>query len=133
MNIAGYSVIVTCSICSIVGCGGTDRAESNYRSDVMSSYLAEATTSSFRIVRSIASKNRIEIYVACWTLRQNGVDVPDFSLDVPYDDVRPHLDRLAAQLLNMDEPKLRSLDESLEYHWSIYSPHRWEQTAGWNY
>lgn len=76
-----------------------------------------------QIVSSLAAKNRNVVHVALWTLEANDIDIPEgIDLKSRYDDNREPLQQLSGSLRLLDADKLAELDQSLQYHWRIYSP-----------
>ena len=83
------------------------------------------------IISSLESQSRTTTYVALWTLEQNGVSIPEIDFEKPYDSATPQLKQLAEELAALPQDRLSELDESLKYHWSIYSPMWSEGGNGW--
>lgn len=91
-----------------------------------------ATTNEAKIVSSLASTNRNEVYVALWTLEKSGHVVPKhIDFKAPYENNRKHLERLAGGLKKLGPARLMELDNTLEYHRSIYSPMWSPISANW--
>ncbi len=83
------------------------------------------------IVSSLESRNRATTHVVLWTLEQNGFSVPQIDFEKPYHVAAPQLQQLSEELADLPPSKLSELDESLKYHWSIYSPIWFEGGDGW--
>jgi hypothetical protein len=84
-----------------------------------------------KIIAYLGSRNRNATYLALWTLRSNGFDVPDIQYDKPYAEAEPQLRRLAENLRQLPASKLAKLNESLKYHTGIYSPIWSSGGGGW--
>lgn len=78
------------------------------------------------ILRALATKERNSVYVALWTLEQNGVlseeDLGKIDLSPPYHKVRPRIREVQANVRALPTEKLNALDKSLSYYQTIYSP-----------
>ncbi|MFC1601188.1 M56 family metallopeptidase [Candidatus Sumerlaeota bacterium] len=85
------------------------------------------------IISTLESRSRSGTYVALGALRQNGFTVPTIDFDKPYTEAQPELKQLTAKLTQLPKAKLAELNQSLAYHWRIYSPiwmtgeHGWKQ------
>ena len=84
--------------------------------------LATKDTSDDGIVSALESRDRTAVYIALWTLRQNGFAIPEIQLEGPYSDAEPALKELVGRLAQLPWVRLRELDESYYYHEIIYSP-----------
>ena len=84
-----------------------------------------------RIISHLESRGRTAAYLALWTLRKNGFDVPDIQFNKPYAEAQPKLRALADKLRQLPASKLTELDESLKYHTRIYSPIWSSGGEGW--
>jgi hypothetical protein len=74
-------------------------------------------------LQALELRDRNAVYVALWTLKQNGVAFPEsITFDRPYAEARPHLQAIREQLKLLPAWRLKALDESLAYHRQIYSP-----------
>lgn len=63
------------------------------------------------------------MHVALWTLRQNGIsNSPVVRFDASYSEVQPKIQAVGDYLKTLPEERLAMLDQSLAYHWKIYSP-----------
>jgi hypothetical protein len=74
------------------------------------------------IVHGIESRDRNTVRVALWTLQSNGFDIPEIDFDGPYSEAEPKLKRLVDQVARLPAARLRKLDKSYRYHYTIYSP-----------
>jgi len=113
---------LTCCLCVLVAaCGKKDGAAPAATSS--KGVSAAPSTSPHKIIATLSSPNRNILYVTLWTLEQNGVALPNtISLDHPYVQIAPHLQRLAQSLSQLSQSRLDELDRSLDYYNSIYSP-----------
>ncbi len=84
-----------------------------------------------RIISHLGSRGRNATYLALWTLRTNGFNVPDIQCNKSYAEAQPKLRKLADRLRQLPASKLVELDESLKYHTSIYSPIWSSGGEGW--
>jgi uncharacterized protein YceK len=74
------------------------------------------------IISAIASRNPNLVYVALWTLEQNGMAVPKIEFDKPYSEAEPKLRTLIDRLSRLPSDRQTELDESFRYHLTIYNP-----------
>ncbi len=89
------------------------------------------STTKPEIISALESGTRTRTYVALWTLRRNNFAVPQVDFNKPYSAAEPELQKLVQQLAQLPQAELAKLDESLKYHWKIYSP-IWSRGArGW--
>ena len=108
-------LLIPAILCSVIGCSKTGPSRNEYK-----------------IISSLASKNRNEVHVTLWTLEQNGLVVPaEIDFESPYEDNRKHLQHVSNELAKLEPATLADLDKSLEYHWSIYSPIWDPSSANW--
>jgi len=84
-----------------------------------------------RIIAHLESKHRTSTYVAIWTLRQAKIEAPDIDFDRSHSEAEPKLQALVKSLRELSKDRLAKLDESLAYHWSIYSPIWAKEGEGW--
>jgi hypothetical protein len=93
-----------------------------------------STTKEHAVVNALAIKERNSVQVALWTLQQNGVfgeEEIKIDLGPPYREVRPQIRAVQRRVRALPEGKLNALDESLAYHWRIYSP-IWPSCYKWD-
>ena len=82
-----------------------------------------ATTKEHKILTTLAARNRNAVHVALWTLEQNGIPLTEnVSFNSSYSDAWPKIEAIRQRLQKLPETKLGVLDQSLAYHWKIYSP-----------
>ncbi len=75
------------------------------------------------IIRTLAARDRNAVHVALWTLQQNGItNFRAISFDAPYSVVQPTIRNASETLKALPDERLSALDQSLRYHWQIYSP-----------
>lgn len=82
-----------------------------------------ATVSSeHSILKTLARRDRNAVYVALWTLKQNDISVPQpIAFNLPYAEAQPKIQALLEYLRTLPETNLTALDQSLAYHWRLYS------------
>ena len=75
------------------------------------------------ILKALSTRDRNAVHVALWTLEQNGIPIsPAISFDAPYAEVQPSIQAVREHLQSFPPERLDALDQSLAYHWQIYSP-----------
>lgn len=75
------------------------------------------------IIRTLATRDRNAVHVALWTLQQNGItNLQTISFEAPYSEVQPRIQSACESLKVLPDERLSALDQSLTYHWQIYSP-----------
>ena len=84
-----------------------------------------STTHEHAILRTLDQRNRSSVYVALWTLEQNGAlssqEMQKIDCNGPYSKARPQIRAVQRYVGSLPEEKLEALDQSLAYHWRIYS------------
>ena len=82
------------------------------------------------VIKQLESRNRNAVHVALWTLKNNDIETASrIDLNLPYIDNKPLLTTLIDELEMLDVADLKTLDDSLNHHWQIYSP-IWGPTSG---
>jgi hypothetical protein len=82
-----------------------------------------ATGKEHKILTTLAARNRNAVYVALWTLEKNGIPLTEnVSFDSSYSEALPKIEAIRQRLQTLPESQLSALDQSLAYHWKIYSP-----------
>ena len=75
------------------------------------------------IIKTLSTRDRNAVHVVLWTLQQNGISNSlAISFDAPYSEVQPKIQAIREHLKTLSEDNLSALDQSLAYHWQIYSP-----------
>src|SRR5215472_965374 len=75
------------------------------------------------IITTLSTRDRNAVHVALWTLEQNGIsNSPAITFDARYSEVQPKIQAIREHLKTLSEDNLSTLDQSLAYHWQIYSP-----------
>ena len=75
------------------------------------------------VIKQLESRNRNAVHVALWTLKNNDIETASrIDLNLPYIDNKPLLTTLIDELEMLDVADLKTLDDSLNHHWQIYSP-----------
>ena len=75
------------------------------------------------VIKQLESRNRNAVHVALWTLKNNDIETASrIDLNLPYNDNKPLLTTLIDELEMLDVADLKTLDDSLNHHWQIYSP-----------
>jgi len=87
---------------------------------LVSNYVAERNKA--QILISLESTDRNTVHVALCTLRANDIQTPTVDFDSPYKDVAADLKSLQEKVAKLDRSVLENLDQSLDYHWKIFSP-----------
>ncbi|MEI6784960.1 MAG: hypothetical protein WCQ21_29025 [Verrucomicrobiota bacterium] len=94
-----------------------------------------STTKEHAILKDLGMKERNSVHVALWTLQQNGIlsseESERIDLSPPYREVRPQIRAVQKRVRLLPEEKLSTLDESLAYHWRIYST-IWPSWYSWD-
>ena len=86
-------------------------------------FWKSAATKEHAIIRTLATRDRNAVRVALWTLQQNGItNFEAISFDAPYSEVQPRIQSVCELLKALPDERLSALDQSLSYHWQIYSP-----------
>jgi hypothetical protein len=80
-------------------------------------------TKEHTILTTLATRNRNAVHVAFWTLEQNGIQLTEnVSFDSSYSEAWPKIEAIRKRVQTLPESQLSALDQSLAYHWKIYSP-----------
>ena len=85
--------------------------------------LQPAANEKHAILETLVTRDSNAVHVALWTLKKNGIPIsPEIRFDSPYSEARPKIQALCEHLQAFAEARLNALDQSLAYHWQIYSP-----------
>ena len=88
-------------------------------------------TNEYKLIQALQSRHRNLTNIALWTLEKDGLPIPPIDFTKPYSQAEPDINELVDLLLQLPNSKLDSLDDSFDYHKSIYSPYYWDGGEGW--
>ena len=88
-------------------------------------------TNQYDLINALQSRHCNQTNIALWTIEEDGLPIPPIDFTKSYSQAEPDLNLLIDFLMQLPETKLDSLDDSFNYHKSIYSPYYWDGGEGW--